>query len=244
MRHVAVVGAFAALLLAACSTNAKVATNSRSPGTQKATSPATRIAGASGATSARGTAREITTVTSTVGGTGSFFSFNGVINFATQQAEITTTVAGATQETISDGQTIYSSIPPAAGAPAGKHWFEVGPSDLAQLSQSGGSSGLGSLVGGEGNSNPSDGLGMLSGVSGTVTTVGSQRIAGVPTTHYRFSADLTKAMQDAPTSDRAALQQMESSVGLANPTVDVWIDGSDVVRQLSFATGVDMNLGA
>src|SRR5487761_342345 len=101
-RHMAVC-AVAGVLLAACSTNAKVATNNPTPSTHTVVNPAGLIAAAPGVTSALRTAREETTVTSTMSGMGTFFSSNGAVDFATHQAEVTTAIGGMTEQTIVDG---------------------------------------------------------------------------------------------------------------------------------------------
>lgn len=248
VRHVAVVCAAAGLLLAACSSSAKVAITTPTPRKHSAIDAEALIAAAPGVTSQLKTAREVTTVTSTMSGIGTFFSSTGLIDFATGQAEVTSTIAGLTEQTIVDGTTSYLSLPASPGAPAAKPWVKVTAADLTAGGQAGQSGQAGqnplSSMFPSGTSNPANGLDILAGVSGTVTTVGTEKVGGVSSTHYRFTADLSKAMQDITPGNKDSLKQLEEGFGVTAPTVDVWIDGSGVVRRISFAEDLNLNLGA
>jgi len=74
-------------------------------------------------------------------------------------------------------------------------------------------------------------LDWLRGVSGQVTTVGTDTIHGDETTHYHADVDLAKAAANAPSASRAKLEQAAQAAGQTVP-LDVWIDNQGRLRQL------------
>jgi hypothetical protein len=117
--------------------------------------------------------------------------------------------------------------------------------DLAKAAASMGMPGLSSLAGGSPlSSDPSQMLQFLRAVSGGVTTVGHDTVAGFPTTHYRATIDFDKVPDRAPASMRAALrktiQTLENLAHIKTVPVDVWIDNSSLVRR--FAMDMHMSL--
>jgi hypothetical protein len=101
---------------------------------------------------------------------------------------------------------------------------------------------LGRQVGSTIGSLGSDGLaGALKALglsdASSVTTVGHETVDGVDTTHQRVMIDVAKALQGKV--DNAQLQQFLQLLGNGTVPVDVWIDGSGLVRKESFTAGAN-----
>jgi hypothetical protein len=109
----------------------------------------------------------------------------------------------------------------------GKTWIKL---DLGSL----GLSGAGTS-GGLSDANPSGTLDMLRG-AGDVTTVGTETLRGVSTTHYRATIDPAKAIAEAPAAARGRVQQGMKAINGPIP-VDVWIDADGQARKIT--TSVD-----
>jgi hypothetical protein len=154
-------------------------------------------------------------------GTGSF-------DFAGRRGQITTSILGQSILGVYDGGTIYEHIPQLARLAGGKQWFKI---DLNQIGKLVGVSGLGNLAQAQ-QSDPTTGLNYLRGVSGPITIVGREVVRGVPTTHYRATADLNKAVANAPADQRATVQQIGQALGVTTVPVEAWIDEQGRVRRL------------
>src|SRR5207248_7186265 len=87
----------------------------------------------------------------------------------------------------------------------------------------------GSLVQGQSN-DPTQGLGMVRGAANEVV-VGTEDVRGTPTTHYRVTVDLDKAIADAPSSERESLTKLSSLYTVRTFPVDVWLDSGGRVRR-------------
>jgi endonuclease YncB( thermonuclease family) len=137
-----------------------------------------------------------------------------------------------------DGTTFYVQLPAflASKLPGGKPWMKI---DLAKAGAAAGIPGFSSLLGGSSQNDPSQFLQYLRAAGGSVTTVGSERINGVSTTHYQTAINLDRVGSQLPSASRAAAQQaissMEKLTGLHSIPVDVWIDGSHLVRRMSIS---------
>jgi hypothetical protein len=74
--------------------------------------------------------------------------------------------------------------------------------------------------------------------TGTVTDVGSDTVGGVATTHYHADVDLSRYASMLPASQQAAAEQSVQSyqqvTGSSTLPIDVWIDASNLVRQIQF----------
>lgn len=79
-----------------------------------------------------------------------------------------------------------------------------------------------------GNSDPTQILHYLRGVSGDVEVVGEEEVRGLPATHYRGLFDLDKMVENAPPElrDRLAstVDTIDAVVGTGEIPFDVWID--------------------
>ena len=87
-------------------------------------------------------------------------------------------------------------------------------------------------------SDPRELLDSLRSVSGTVETVGTEELRGVETTHYRAvidPAELAVRMQKQAAGQKAGslVDQLTAQAGLGEVPVDVWLDGTGLVRKLS-----------
>jgi hypothetical protein len=134
-------------------------------------------------------------------------------------------VVGTIDERIVDG-VIYMNLGSFPGAPSGldgKQWVKLDPEQLQQ-------DGLfGDLAGQAESNSPNQGLEYLQGLSGDVTEVGPDTVAGRPATHYRASIDYTKVLDKLPD---ASEQAREALGKLGTVPADVWIDGDDRVVKM------------
>jgi hypothetical protein len=126
---------------------------------------------------------------------------------------------------------IYLNLPVLGKVmPGGKPWIKVDLSavgkkagiDLSQFTQLG--------------TDPSQMVGWLRTVSGDVTTVGTEQIDGVDTTHYRANVDLSKYPDLVPADQREAVRkaidQLTKTAHLSSFPVHVWVDKDGLVRQV------------
>ena len=126
------------------------------------------------------------------------------------------------------GLVMYMKFPPQLTADlGGKSWvkFDVG----TLLKQSGVDVDLSSLTQGE-SADPTNGLGMLRGAD-NVTTVGTETVRGVDTTHYHLVVNIDKALAEAPVSQRDALSKLVSLYTVHTLPADVWLDSDGRVRR-------------
>jgi len=132
-------------------------------------------------------------------------------------------------EMVADGSTMYLRAPvfQLLGV---EGWLSMTPDDMGSAA-----AGLGL---GAGSFDLTQTLDSLRGVSGDPQVVGQEEVRGVPTTHYRATVDLAKALEQAPAEQRerleAAFQQLEPSgdLGDADIPVDVWVDEDDLPRRV------------
>jgi hypothetical protein len=159
-------------------------------------------------------------------GTGS-----GVINFATNQADLTVNEpTGQSTEERLISNVAYVKLPPALTTTIpqlrGKTWLRqpLSPTD-------GGALGFGTS--GSSPSNPTSILQLVSKVSDSVSKVGTASVRGTPTTQYRATVNFTKAAakQGVPATQ---IQTLEKVLGTNTFPVDVWIDAQGAARRLQF----------
>jgi hypothetical protein len=160
---------------------------------------------------------------------------NGIGDLRTDQAVLTLQLPApfGQIEVRSTGQDYFVLLPPQLRAVAGgKPWVRVDRGTLQALAGSQlGVPGLGTTL------DFGNVLAWLRGVSGQITMVGTERINGTPTTHYRAQVDLARvaATMGADANDASGLAQ---AVGRTLP-VDVWIDAQGRLRQLKVS--LDLN---
>jgi hypothetical protein len=131
-----------------------------------------------------------------------------------------------------DGRAIiYMRLPALTRVmPGGKPWIKMDLNalgkqagiDLSQFTQLG--------------TDPSRMVDWLRTVSGDVTTVGTEKLDGVDTTHYRATVDLSKYPDLVPPDQREAVQravdQLTKAAHLSSFPVHVWVDEDGLVRQV------------
>ncbi len=137
-----------------------------------------------------------------------------------------------TVDLIQDGQTLFMRSPAFSDIAQGStQWIKI---DFAKLNPS--LADISTLS--SSRSDPTQALEYLRGM-GAVEKIGTDRIDGTATTHYRGTVDLNKAVANAPTSSRATLRslanQFEQLSGSASFPEDVWIDSEQRVRRMEFA---------
>jgi hypothetical protein len=126
---------------------------------------------------------------------------------------------------------VYLNLPVLARVmPGGKPWIKVDLNavgkqagiDLSQFTQLG--------------TDPSRMVDWLRAASGNVTTVGTEQLDGVDTTHYRATVDLSKYPDLVPADQREAvrkaLDQLTEQAHIKTIPVHVWVDEGGLVRQV------------
>jgi hypothetical protein len=145
--------------------------------------------------------------------------------------------SGLTMREVLEGTVVYMKLPgkliPGAG---GKPWVKL------DLAKGGALPGGLSMLGGNLESDPSQMLGYLRSIAGAVTTVGTDTVAGVKTTHYHATVDLEKVAAKAPAAKRPAAQRsvqaLEQMAHVTKLPVDVWVDGGHLVRKYASHFGI------
>jgi hypothetical protein len=166
---------------------------------------------------------------------GGYFNFaNHEGTFSFQLAGLPASAGGGSEATIQEilkGSDMYVGSSLFAGKlPDGAQWMKL---DIAHLAQAAGLN-PSQLIDGE--SNPAEFLTYLKQTGATLATVGSQRVRGVPTTHYTATIDLAKALA-AEGADSGAAQKAITQLGVSELPVDVWVDSHDLVRRLQITVG-------
>jgi hypothetical protein len=123
---------------------------------------------------------------------------------------------------------IYLNMPFLAGEiPGGASWLRL------DLDQAGKALGVDvSRLVSQAGQNPADALDMLR-AAGSVDEVGTETLAGGPTTHYKASIDLAKAVDKLPERVQQAVQRLIDQGAPSVLPVDVWIGDDGLVRKLT-----------
>jgi hypothetical protein len=95
------------------------------------------------------------------------------------------------------------------------------------------------------SSNPGQTLDWLRSTSGAITSVGTETIDGVRTTHYKAAIDLAKYPSIVSPDRRAAVRKAINAVinltGLRTFPVDAWVSDDGLVRKMNMALTEDVN---
>jgi hypothetical protein len=141
---------------------------------------------------------------------------------ASPSGSMSFTIGGRSVNEVLAGPYIYIQSPTSA-----ERWYRASTAAFANSDAAGGAS----LSGGD----PAQTLASLR-AAGSVSDEGSQTIGAVATTHYRALVDLGRYTLDASPAQRANAaryaQLLEHLTGSATLPVDVWIDGSNLVRRI------------
>jgi hypothetical protein len=123
----------------------------------------------------------------------------------------------------SSGLVMYMKFPAQIASKLGnKPWVKM---DVGALMKDAGLDvNLGSLTQGQSN-DPTQGLSMVRGAD-SVMPVGVEDVRGTPTTHYRVTVNIDKAIAEAPADQRSTLTQLASLYTVRTFPIDVWIDSS------------------
>ncbi len=134
-------------------------------------------------------------------------------------------------EVVADGSDAYLKIGTLAslfGATSDQAWVKLTGDGTADTAK-------GSIV--------ADGTEILNllGRAGDVTTVGTETVRGVATTHYRGTLDVAAALDQVGADEQAQAKDQLAQLGIdpkdVNIPVDVWIGEDDLVRRVQ--VGVD-----
>ncbi len=178
-------------------------------------------------TAAAGSAKVAMSLAISTGGLDGTLTGEGVVDLKNGRGALTIdlgslggSLATGTVETVLDSDGIFVKLPRVA--PAAKPWIKL---DLKALAgQAGVNTGsLGQLQ----SADPSQALEFLKGAADDMKKVGSEKVRGADTTHYRGALDLQKAAAGAP-----ALNTVVSALGAATVPTDVWIDGEGRMRKM------------
>lgn len=199
-------------------------------------SPIEIVAASSSRTVAAGTSRMAIVATTTAEGNAVTVAADGVFDYRAQRGRLTMDLArlgvpGATgtAEILLLGPVFYMRFPALAAATgqAGKEWVRV---DLRQAAQAGGVDPTG--LAGVGSNDPSAFVALLRGAGDDLRRVGEESLRGEPTTHFRGSFDLQKALEAAPAAAKPALRKVVDQLAVDRIPMDVWIDGEGRLRKL------------
>jgi hypothetical protein len=83
-------------------------------------------------------------------------------------------------------------------------------------------------------------LRLLGGGVTEIEEVGEEDVRGEPSTHYKVTIDLLKAVEEAPEEERAALQQLVEQNSVEQFPMELWI-GDGHVRRMSYS--IDLPAG-
>lgn len=114
------------------------------------------------------------------------------------------------------------------GLSGDKQWVKL---DLARLAQQRGLD-LSSLT--NTSPTPDSALAYLRGTT-KVEDLGSEKVDGVDTTHYRARVDLERAAARSKGAERASLRRVIRSTGAKKIPIDLWVDGKGLIRRLRYA---------
>ena len=171
------------------------------------------------------------------GGNGISMNGSGYFNYSSREGTFTVQVSGPpaaalgsgemTIQEIFKGSKLYLSSPLLTGKlPNGATWMSV---DLARAAKAEGLDPT-QLLGGQ--SNPAQLLEYLKASGASVAKVGTNRIRGVPTTHYTATINLQKAAGALAGGNAGEAEKAISKLGLGSMPVDVWVDSHKLVRRM------------
>jgi len=140
--------------------------------------------------------------------------------------------AGTKVSMVLNDQAMYMQFPGLAEEMGGKHWMRL---DLATLGEANPFAAMAEQFR---DADPSKNVEFLEGVK-DVTTVGTEDVRGVSTTHYKVTIDMKQALDDVPESLRATVTEALSQMGGDGILPgEVWLDGDGLPRRFVY----DMSL--
>jgi hypothetical protein len=198
------------------------------------------VVGLSAAVSHTGDQTARMAATTTVGSSGMSISFTetGVFDFADSRGMISMQSPVGITEIFLPPE-VYINVPGGSGSslPHGKSWIALDAGTLGGSADS--------MLGPFGGSaDPADLLASLTAVSSSVTRLGTSTVRGVPVTGFRVSIDPAKAAARVPGAERAGFLEFVKSLGTGAIPVDVWVDGQNLVRRVTFSLNEPGGMGA
>ena len=161
-------------------------------------------------------------------------SSDGVVDFETGDSEATVSVELPGQpvqevDLLTKGSIAYMEAGALPGAPANAKWLSI---DLAQAGQE---------LGFDVEALRQNGASQLAYLTETsdAEEVGTESVRDVDTTHYRFTTDLAELAANGPEELRGSYKSVMDLTGLETIPTDVWVDGDDLVRRLSFEVEIE-----
>ena len=128
------------------------------------------------------------------------------------------------------GSILYQKYPPQlSSAIGGKAWKKV---DIEALAKQNGIDV--NLLTQSQSSDPTQALALLKSASDDATAVGSEKVRGVTTTHYKATLDLSKAAS-ASQLDATAKEKLGSLYNNLKAPADVWIDSDGRLRKITYS---------
>lgn len=193
-----------------------------------------RIATAADELAKSGSAKFRGTTTTDRDGEDAKVTFDGRFDFPRRAGEYSVDAtalglegSGKVRALLVDG-IVYLSLDALEGATSadleGKKWLKLDPA----------------LFGGEGQigqSDPNGGLDAIRGVTGGVERVGTDKVRGARTTHYRVKIDPAQAVANAPDEVREQARSAVRPLGSEIIPADVWIDTRGRLRKLRLRVG-------
>ncbi|MCW2544543.1 MAG: lipoprotein [Frankiales bacterium] len=193
---------------------------SSTPSVAKAPTVDAAVLTSSGAkTAAAGTSRMSLTSESTTNGQHVLISGDGAFAFSGGEGDMKLTIGGLpggqdlTMRELITGGNLYLSI---TGQPG---YYRLKVADL-----------LGTSLGQ--GTNPASGLAVLAGISGPISTVGTEDVRGAKTTHVRGTIDGAKAQASVGGAMKAYLKGILGSATPGPIPFEAWVDGEGRMRKL------------
>jgi hypothetical protein len=196
-----------------------------SGGSTQTLSPAQAVKVASQTTSHAKSSKMAFTGHTTFGGQDISISGTGAFDYGTHDGtlslQVPSALAGAIEERIVDG-VVYVQLPTQPGT-----FYSVRAADLAGTS-------LGT------STDPASGLQALQGVSSDVRKVGSEKVRGAETTHYKGTYDVQAALAKLTGPAKQMLTKALSATDLKSVPFDAYVDDAGRMRKFvqTFSTTV------
>lgn len=227
---VVLAGLLAGVALAACGSPARPA------------SPRAAVMDAFARTVSTGSAHVDAVVVAVEGGRTFRIQTTGVVDLHDDTAELTSSLPniGTVDVRLLPGA-LYEKLPAgiAAQVPDGKSWLALSLAHLSAVLAK--SPRLAALVSAATSDNPGAELSLLAkGAISSARPVGPAVVDGVATTQYTVVLDATRLTQHLSATERSDLQALINGKSL---TLQVWVDGSGRVRQVSFAERISAAVG-
>jgi hypothetical protein len=216
-------------------------------------SPAAAVADAATKTEQAGSSRMAFTAQMSGGGLPIAVEIagGGEFDYESRQGRLTYDLGGLLGqddelEVVVDGLVLYVRWPGDGPSPLpeGKRWYRI---DLGKVAEHAGLdvNQLSQLS----QADPTQMLLYLRGASSEIEELGSEKVRGEATTHYRAQVDLREAIEasleripgEMRDSLRASVDTLAKQLGTVEIPVDVWIDGDGLARRVAteFELGTD-----